>query len=163
MFEERVARAKWLLQNVKHAAMATVNADGTPHNTPYFFMRSSDLSELYWGSSPKSLHSQNIERTRQIFVVLYEANEGGGLYIQCKNARVAVAAELERALAVRNKLRRSFDKDPIPPDYYLGNSGQKMYIADTEKFWVNYSERDGEGRVIEDKRKEVTANELLAI
>src|SRR5690349_15888854 len=111
--EERIKRVKWLLNNIKHAAMATVNVDGTPHNTPYLFMRSDNLEELYWGSSPKSLHSQNIARTGSIFVVLYEAHEGGGLYIKCRNARVASGEELERALSVHNKLRQNFAQDVL--------------------------------------------------
>jgi hypothetical protein len=32
----RVKQARELLAMVQHAAMATVNEDGSPHNTPYF-------------------------------------------------------------------------------------------------------------------------------
>lgn len=161
MIDKRVERAKWLLGNVKHAAMATVNVDGTPHNTPYMFMRSEDLSELYWSSNLKSLHSQNVERTGSVFVVLYEANAGGGLYIKCRNARRAADKELERALSIHNLLRQSFGKDPLSLDYYTGESGQRMYITDTAIFWVNYTERDDLGRIVEDKRIEVSRSDLL--
>jgi general stress protein 26 len=161
MIDERIDRAKWLLSNIKHAAMATVNADGTPHNTPYLFMKNDDLSELYWGSHPQSLHSQNVARTGQLFVVLYEANERGGLYIKCKNGRIAAGAELKRALAAHNKLRQSWGQEPLPLSYYSGESGQSMYIANTETFWVNYAERDADGLVKEDKRQEVSCTDLL--
>lgn len=35
-FKERVKRAQELLVTAKHVAIATVNADGSPHNTPVF-------------------------------------------------------------------------------------------------------------------------------
>lgn len=48
MISDKITRAVWLLDNVHHAAMATVNSDGTPHNTPYFFIRNKSLTELFW-------------------------------------------------------------------------------------------------------------------
>jgi len=32
----RIERAKWLISNIQHAAIATVNEDGSPHNSPVF-------------------------------------------------------------------------------------------------------------------------------
>jgi hypothetical protein len=158
---ERVERAKWLLGNIKHAAMATVNEDGTPHNTPYFFMCSPDLREVYWGSNARPLHSKNIARTGQAFIVLYEANEGGGLYIACEHGRiVAEGAELERALEAHNKRRVQFGKAPIDIGYYQGPTEQRMYVADTTTFWINYGERYDNGQLREDKRFEVTRTDL---
>jgi general stress protein 26 len=57
-----IARAKALLGTVWFATMATVNEDGSPHNTPFLFLRAKDLSRIYWGSHPNSLHSKNIVR-----------------------------------------------------------------------------------------------------
>ena len=162
MSEERIKRAKWLLANLRHAAMATVNADGSPHNTPYLFMWSPDLSEIYWGSHPHSLHSQNIVRTGQLFVVLYEANEGGGLYIRCLGGRMAQGEELQRALAAHNALRQKSGKSPLPISYYQDPSEQRMYVAETAKFWVNYSERDEDGLIVEDKRFEINREDLIS-
>lgn len=161
MQNERIERAKWLLDNIKHAAMATVSSDGTPHNTPYLFMRSGDLSELYWSSNPKSLHSQNIARTGNIFVVLYEADAGGGLYIKCENGRVAKNMELERALKVHNTIRAKHNLGPLRPEYYLEPSGQRMYVADTVSFWVNYAEKYDSGDIREDKRMPINRKDLL--
>jgi hypothetical protein len=45
----RIEQAKHLLNDVRFAAMATVNEDGTPHNTPYFFMYDETITHLYWG------------------------------------------------------------------------------------------------------------------
>lgn len=159
--EERIQRAKWLLHNIKNAAMATVNNDGTPHNTPYFFMASDDLRELYWGSHPDSSHSKNILRTGDLFVVLYEANERGGLFIRCVQGRIAEGEELKRALQKHNELRAKYDTEPISIGYYQGESPQKMWVANTQQFWVNLSERDEQGRLIQDLRHEVTRSQLL--
>ncbi len=161
MNTDRIERAKELLQTVRHAAMATVNDDGTPHNTPYFFVASDDLTELYWGSHPDSLHSQNIARDGNIFVVLYEANAGGGLYIKCQNARQVSSADTEKVLTAFNKRRAQIGKDPLPANYYESSSPQRLYVADTVTCWVNYAERDENGLIIQDKRLEVPLKELI--
>ena len=161
MFDERVDRGKWLIGNAKHAAMATVNADGTPHNTPYLFMKSDDLSELYWSSHASSLHSHNVARTGEVFIVLYDANDGGGLYIKCSNARPALGKGFDRALSAHNALRLKYGKSPLLPDHYAEALAQHMYIADTVTFWINCAERDSDGRILEDKRVEVARFRLL--
>ena len=33
---DAIIKARELLQTTRHAAMATINVDGTPHNTPFF-------------------------------------------------------------------------------------------------------------------------------
>src|SRR5882757_1777190 len=105
ILQEKIERAKELLSTVRHAAMATVNEDGSPHSTPYFFMRSEDLTHLYWGSHPDSQHSQNVARDGQIFMVLYDAIERGGLFIQANEAHATEGEELVEALKVHNARR----------------------------------------------------------
>ena len=162
LIENRTERAKWLLTNIKHAAMATVNSDGSPHNTPYFFMASTDISKLYWGSHPESGHSKNILRTGQLFVVLYEANTSGGVYIRAVNGRVAEGNELSEALDRHNQLRgERYDKYPLSRDYYEGDSSQRMWVADTEQFWVNGSSKDLSGAIVRDHRYEIKREDLL--
>jgi uncharacterized pyridoxamine 5'-phosphate oxidase family protein len=156
LIAERTERAKWLLANIKHAAMATVNADGSPHNTPYFFMASSDLTKIYWGSHPESEHSKNILRTGQLFVVLYEANISGGLYIRATNGRIARDNELAEALDRHNQLRgERYDKYPLAREYYEDDGEQKMWIADTQQFWVNGSSKDLNSAIVQDYRYEI--------
>jgi len=159
--EKQTERARWLLQNVKHAAMATVNDDGTPHNTPYLFMISDDLKELYWGSHPESIHSKNIYRDGNLFVVLYEANERGGLYIKACNGRIAEGKELDRSLKKHNELRTKYGSEPLPRSYYGEGSIQKMHVADIRAFWVNYEECDKDGHAIRDCRAEIKREDLL--
>lgn len=159
--DEQVGRAKELLSSVLHAAMATVNEDGSPHNTPYFFMCSADLTRLYWGSHPESEHSKNVARTGQLFVVLFEADKRGGLFIRADNARIAGGAELDEALAEHNRRRELQGKHAIPLDYYQGGKPQRMYIADTKQFWVNGTERGEDGYIIRDIRTEILRESLL--
>lgn len=157
---ERVLRAKELLKTVQNAAMATVNEDGSPHNTPYFFMYDNSLTHVFWGSHPDSQHSQNVARTGQLFIVLYEADKGGGLYIQADEGHTTEGAELEAALTVHNNFRAKNGKDPLPLSYYH-TGPQCMYMATVRKLWVNASERNADGRVIRDVRHEITQEDLL--
>ena len=142
--------------------MATVNADGSPLNTPYFFMADAELRQLYWGSHPQSLHSQNILRTGQLFVVLYDAIERGGLYIEADGGHVLEGEELERALEIHNVRRAQYGGGPLELDYYV-EGPQRMWSARTHRFWINASERDdGSGLLIRDYRLEVDRAELIA-
>jgi len=159
--QNKIQRARELLQTVHHAAMATVNEDGSPHNTPYFFMCSPDLQYLYWGSHPESEHSKNVARTGQIFVVLYDAMERGGLFIRADDAHVAEGHELEAALAEHNRRRSLQGNEPLSLNYYSGEAPQRMYIATTRQFWVNGAERRADGLIIRDRRYEITRQDLL--
>jgi hypothetical protein len=157
----RIERARYLLTHARNAAMATVNEDGSPHNTPFFFIHNESLDFIYWGSDPSSLHCRNALRTGQIFVVVYESNAGGGLYIKANNAKQLEGTELEAALAVHNALRAKDGKDPIPLSYYSGDSPQAMFSAIPTNFYVNYGERDPNGELIRDVRQEISREELL--
>src|SRR5260370_112703 len=157
-----IARAKELLDTVWFATMATVNEDGNPHNTPFLFLHAKDLSRIYWGSHPNSLHSKNIVRTGQAFFVIYDAYKRGGLYIKTANAHPLKGEELEAALKVHNQTRASRNQDTLSLDYYTGDAPQRMWSATPTNFWVNGAKRDETGHVSEDYREEVTVKELLA-
>jgi hypothetical protein len=159
--EQRIDRAKELLQTVVHATMATVNEDGSPHNTPFMFLHDADLSHIYWGSHPDSQHSKNATRTGQIFVVLYDAIERGGLYIRANDAHMVTGAGLEIALDVHNAVRQSRGRGLLPLSYYSGDSPQRMWSAFIERMWVNGTTRGSDGNIIQDIRTEVTAADLL--
>jgi len=157
---QQIARALQLLKETRHASMATVNEDGSPHNTPYFFMYDGALQHLYWGSHPSSQHSKNIERTGQIFVALYDGNQLGGLYIQAQNSHITEGEEFTAALAAHNAARARFGKDPLPREYYA-KSEQEMYAADIVQMWVNNWEIGVDGHVVRDYRTPVTLQDLL--
>lgn len=158
---EQIARAKVLLTVCKHAAMATVNEDGSPHNSPFLFMHDDALTQVYWGSHPDALHSQNVLRTGQLFIVLYEADERGGLYMQAEHGHELQGKELETALTIHNRLRLSRGQAALPVTYYTGDSPQRMWGADIKKLWVNGTTRDADGRIIQDIRSEITARDIL--
>lgn len=141
--------------------MATVNQDGSPHNTPFAFVCSGDLEKIYWGSWPKSLHSMNVERTGQLFVVVYDKQVGGGLYIKAENGHSLTGEELEKALEVRNRLRVHEGKEPLSLDYYQGTSPQRLYGAKLFAFWVNLTERGDDGSVVREYRHEIDRQDLL--
>lgn len=157
--DNSVLRAKQLLQTARHAAMATVNEDNTPHNTPYRFLIDDTLECLYWSSHPESQHSQNIAQTGEIFVVLYEADKGGGLYIKANQAHELQDTELETALEIHNKYRVREGKQPLPVEYYT-NGPQKMYGAKVTDFYVNTSEKNEQDWVVRDYRKAVDRDDL---
>lgn len=159
--QPRIQRAKELLRTVRHAAMATVNENGTPHNTPFLLIWSAELDSIYWSSHPDSLHSKNIERTGNIFVVLYEAQQGGGLYIEAKNAHQVSDSELDGALSLHNNIRTDKGKDPLPLSFYTNDSPQRMYKATTTKFYINIAELNSDGVIIKDVRHEIGTEVLL--
>ena len=76
--QKAIGRAKELLKNAKHACMATVNEDGSPLATPFYLMLDESLSHVYFGSHMDSLHSQNVLRTGQLFIVVYDIVKEAG-------------------------------------------------------------------------------------
>lgn len=163
----QIDNARQLLQTVRFAAMATVNEDGSPHNTPYFFMYDDTLTHLYWGSHPQSQHSKNVLRTGQLFVVLYDSiaygpnGNRGGLYITAANGHITNGAEFDTALAIHNATRARVGKQPIAKEFY-DTSEQEMWCADITKLDVYYQERDpANGLIIWEPRQQITADYLL--
>lgn len=156
----RIVRAQTLLKTAQNAAMATVNLDGSPHNTPFLLIHDFTMEYIYWGSHPESLHCQNALRTGQIFVVLYESNAGGGLYICANDSKILEGVELERGLAVHNEIRASVGKKPISLDYYLTGSSQRLFRAKTVDLYVNSAERDSNGYITRDYRHRITREQL---
>jgi general stress protein 26 len=161
VIQERIQRATELLTTVRHAAMATVNADGSPHNTPFHYLIDGSREHIYWSSSPDSVHSQNLARTRQAFIVIYEPGQGGGLYMQGENAHEVSGEEMEQGLAVWNAKRAEEGRNPLGPDFFSGNATQRMYRIDLVRFWVNHSEKDAAGNILRDIRTEITREGLL--
>ena len=160
--ERRIVRAKELLATSKHAAIATVNEDGSPHNTPVYFMYDSKLEYFYWGSHPESIHSLNILRTGKIFIVLYDAIKRGGLFIKGEDVHAVSGEELKEALNIHNLFRIKEGSEPLEISYYEGNNPQRMWKAKMTNFWVNYAEKDTNGHLAKDGRQEITAKDLLS-
>lgn len=161
----QIQLAQKLLKNVRHAAYATVNQDGTPHNSPLMLIYNEDLTKLYIGSYSDSLHSKNIVRSGQAFVVLYDSfTKGqGGLYITGVSGHECTGAELSEALRVHNMFRQRYGSEPIAQSFYgLEKPAQRMYSIDIAKLEIYNSRRNEQGLIMVENRVTVTPKELLA-
>src|SRR6266568_4122059 len=153
--QARLERAGKLLETARHAALATVNEDGSPHNSPVFMAFDSELRAV-WASSPQAQHSQNIARSSQVFIVLFDTmGDGGGLYLQAK-AEALLENEVPVALETFNAARQRSLRETLTPDYFIGDTPQRLFRAIPERLWVNLSDRDSAGHVIRDARFEVS-------
>lgn len=158
LLQDRLIRVRELLKTVRHVAIATVNSDGSPHNTPVCAGFDGEL-RMYWVSNINSLHSQNIDRSGQAFVAVFNSLENGdGLYIQA-TARQLEPGELAPGLKVCNDVRTEHGRDPLNEEF-LESSEQQIYCAIPEKLWVNLVERDDQDRIIRDYRHEISLNDL---
>ncbi len=160
--ENKIKRAKELITTSRHISIATVNEDGSPHNSPVRFLYDPKLEYIYWGSHPQSMHSKNIIRTGQIFAALFDRTERGGVYIKADNAHELRDKELIEALKIHNVFRVKEGSEPLELSYYTGDSPQRMWGAKITNFWVNYADKDADGYLIKDGRIEITAKDLLS-
>lgn len=157
----RLERAQSLVRSVANAAMATVNADGSPHNTPLFIAFSPNLHTLYWSSNPTALHSQNLTLDPRAYFVLFEPNAGGGLYIPVSEVHVATGDDLAVGLTAYNAARLTNGKQqPLLTPAFSPPNVQRLYQATVESFSVNLSERDQQGKIIRDYRQAISAEQL---
>ncbi len=160
--ELKLNRAKELIHTSRHISLATTNADGSPHNSPVKFLHDDKLEHIYWDSNIETLHSQNILRTGQIFAVLFDRMENGGVYIKCEDGHILDRKELEVGLAIAKSLRVKEGKEKINLDYYSEGSVQKMWSAKIINLWINMPVRDENGYILRDERVELDRNVLLS-
>ncbi len=157
MTPERLERARQILAQVHHPAIATVNVDGSPLNTPVFGVFNAQL-HLFWSSAPDSTHSQNIRRDGQVFVVVFDSRQGhGGVYMAAQAQELNDTRHINYAYA----LLRASNPKMGSVERSMGNGPQRLYRAIPNKFWVNVSTKDEEGYVIRDQRLEVSLGDLL--
>lgn len=154
-------RAKELIYTSRHIALATTNADGSPHNSPVKFLYDEKLENIYWGSNTEALHSQNVLRTGQLFGVIFDRIEYGGVYIRCEGGHVLDGKELEVGLEIVNSSRVKEGQQKIALDYYSAGSVQKLWSAKITNLWINMTVRDENGFILRDERAELERNNLL--
>ncbi len=159
--ESKLNRAKELIHTSRHISLATTNADGSPHNSPVRFLYDEKLENIYWDSNVEALHSQNILRTGQIFAVLFDRMEFGGVYMKCVDGHVLDGKELEVGLEIVNSARAKEGKEKITLDYYSAGSVQKMWSAKITNLWINMPVRDENGFILRDERVELGRFGLL--
>jgi hypothetical protein len=159
--ELKINRAKELIYTSRHIALATTNADGSPHNSPVRFFYDRKLERIYWGSNTEALHSQNVLRTGQLFGVIFDRVEFGGVYINCVGGQILEGKELEVGLEIINSVREREGQQKIDLDYYSAGSVQKMWSAKITNIWINMPVRDEKGFILRDERVELERNNLL--
>ena len=159
--ELKLNRAKELIYTSRHISLATTNADGSPHNSPVKFLYDEKLENIYWGSNAEALHSQNILRTGQIFAVLFDRIEFGGVYIKCEGGHILDGKELGVGLEITNSSRAKEGQQKVTLDYYSAGSVQKMWSAKITNLWINMPVRDENGFILRDERVELERNILL--
>jgi hypothetical protein len=159
--EVKLNRAKELIHTSRHISLATTNADGSPHNSPVKFLYDEKLENIYWDSNVEALHSQNILRTGQIFAVLFDRMEVGGVFIKCEGGHILDGKELEAGLEITNSSRTKEGKEKIALDYYTAGSVQKMWSAKITNLWINMPVRDENGFILRDERVELERNVLI--
>jgi hypothetical protein len=160
----QIELAKNLLRTVRHAAYATTNEDGTPHNSPLMLIYNEDLTKLYIGSHSESLHVKNMVRTGRTFAVLYDSfTKGrGGVYITGKNTHECQGDELVEALRVHNIFRGGQGSQPIGLSFYqTGGPGQRMFSIDIAKIEIYSLIRGADGLIASEARVKVAAGVLL--
>jgi len=143
---------------------ATVNEDGSPHNSPMFYIPDSKLDKIYIGTHPDSLHANNLARTGKAFGVLFGKIPAGGrgVYFKIENFYEVTKEELPEALKVHNEARAKISKDAITIDYYQEPNPQRMYGGDIIELSMNDTVRNSQGRLEKDIRRIVELDELLS-
>jgi uncharacterized protein YhbP (UPF0306 family) len=72
--EDKLEAIQSLLRSQSTLTLSTVGAKGQPHATPLFYLTGPDF-ELYWFSSPASVHSRNIAADPRVSAAIYAATE----------------------------------------------------------------------------------------
>lgn len=157
----RIKRAKVLLEEIHHIPLATVNSDGTPHLSPVFMVFNAELKG-FWSSRADSLHSLNIDRTKNIFLTIFDSRVGhGGLFMSGRGRQATGDDEAgEGYLLLSTQKRRMYGAMP-PMDLYKKSSTQKIYCFEPERFWINFSEKNKNGSILKDNRYEINKGMLI--
>ncbi len=161
ILESKTNRAKELIHTSRHIALATTNVDGSPHNSPIKFLYDEKLENIYWSSNIEALHSQNILRTGQLFGVIFDRIEFGGVYIRCEGGHVLEGKELEAGLEIANSSREKEGKEKVSLEFYSAGSTHKLWSAKIINLWINMAVRDEKGFILRDERVELDRNILI--
>lgn len=131
-------QARAIIDAISYVAIATVNENGDPWNTPVARYHFDDDYTLYWASWAENQHSKNIRCNGKVFIVVYDSTPPNnqpsqGVYIQAMAEEVTAENEAIEAAKV-------FRNDPYNPSdgkEYLGNKPRRIYRAVPQKIWVN--------------------------
>lgn len=135
--EDRVARAKEIIEKIIYLTVATVSADGQPWNSPVYCAYDADYT-FYWASWRENQHSKNIANNEKVFLVIYDSTApegtGEGVYIVAAASMVEDPEEIEKASRL---LAGRKNKTPKAAREFTGDYPRRIYKAVPEKVWIN--------------------------
>lgn len=131
-------QAQAIIDDIRYMAIATVNENGDPWNTPVARYHFDDDYTLYWASWTENQHSKNIRNNGKVFIVVYDSTPSTGqpsqgVYIQALAEEVTAENEAMEAAKV-------FRNDPYNPSdgkEYLDEKPRRIYKAIPQKIWIN--------------------------
>ncbi len=149
-------RAKKVLDQIIYVAVATVDTNGQPWNSPVAAFHFSGDYTLYWASWKDNQHSQNIRTNNKAFIVAYDSTPMTGeslegVYMLADVKELSGEQEVTQAAKV-------FGDNPFNPSdgrQYMGEKPRRIYRAVLQKIWMN-SDGDVNGNFV-DVRVEATA------
>jgi nitroimidazol reductase NimA-like FMN-containing flavoprotein (pyridoxamine 5'-phosphate oxidase superfamily) len=148
------ARARWLLESQEHMTIATADADGKPSVAPVSFAHD-ERYDLYWISSKKAQHSENIRNRADVSIVVFVDEPADGVYVEARAQELADEAEIERA-------SRLLNARPAPSKFRV----DRVEDVTGDAAWRIYKATRGETTVREDSTEhgqEVTTRTPVTI
>lgn len=130
------AHARSLLDANLYVTLGTVDADGRPWTTPFYFVPAGDR-EWVWVSESDAVHSRNLAERPAVSMVVFDSTvppyHGRAVYA-VGEARELAGAELERALGVYP--RPGTGAAAIDLEDVVGDSPYRLYAATITDLWV---------------------------
>jgi len=156
--QKRIEQAIRVVESTRIASLSTVSPGSKPHNSPVFLAFDANFNGV-WSSRPDSQHSQNIARTNEAFIAIYDSSgeQGAGLYIEAE-IQMLLPENPDFALALEVfKEAKMLCGAPEPrANDFTRPGGQRLYLAVPTMLWVNSVVKDGHGKIIGDERFRVT-------
>jgi len=142
-----------ILKTAQFCNLATVCEDGSPWNTPVFFVVDENQS-IYWWSSLKAVHSKNILRDDRIYITILDPkatqNDGLAVYMQGHAEVLEESSDLSTAMDLYNE-RSVFVK--LTAEISSGEAPTRVFRAKPDNIWLNSGAKEGEYYV--DIRKKI--------
>ena len=141
---EAVVDAARIIRAIEYITIATADADGQPWNTAVYSAFDSDL-RFYWASDRNAVHSTNIARNSNVFLVIYDstvpAGTGEGVFVKAEAATLENTGEISHALEL---LDRRAGEGSNTPEQFLGDMPRRVFAAQASQVWINGDgEKDG--------------------
>jgi uncharacterized protein YhbP (UPF0306 family) len=133
-----------ILHSAEFCNIATVCEDGSPWNTPVFFV-ADDQKNIYWWSSLKAIHSKNILRDGRVYITVLDPRatqkDGQAVYIKGRSEVLENQSDIEKASELYNT-RSVFVE--LKSDITSGKAPTRIFKAQAQEIWLNTEGKDGE-------------------